>query len=495
MTTDYDYDAASRLDELVQNLAGTSDDRTLSFSHNPAGQITSRTDSNTGYAWTDFVNFDETTSYSGLNQMLSVTAQSTAPLYDGRGNMTRDHQGQTYEYDHYNRLSGVGTSIDLAYDPAGRLQETSGTGITFREMQYDGLDLIAEYDGSGTLTARYVHGPGADEPLVQYAGTSVSTRQWLLADERGSIVAVTDWSGAAIQINSYDEYGAPASGNAGRFGYTGQVWLPETGLYHYKNRAYHPELGRFMQTDPIGVSGGMNLYAYVGGDPVNFVDPLGLDPNDCDDGGAEHEDWTGQCRSLTQVGNTLICDRLILIPSAPSFSRGGLNGVHFDSGPGASSYSACGTAHQSNVEGIGGNLDPAVSRLIVQANVVSTPVGPGVIPWDSMGFAGVIGEALDLLIDQVIGSATSDGVLLVELFEYQRLPPQDFPSGLDSIRHAFHPYVLTSSTSIPVNRFSMSTPRHIEVGGADLVRMRFNPGVRGNINVIMTSNTVGRTGC
>ena len=49
---------------------------------------------------------------------------------------------------------GVGTSIDLAYDPAGRLQETSGTGITFREMQYDGLDLIAEYNGSGTLTAR-----------------------------------------------------------------------------------------------------------------------------------------------------------------------------------------------------------------------------------------------------------------------------------------------------------------------------------------------------
>ena len=298
MTTDYDYDAASRLDELVQNLAGTSDDRTLTFSHNPAGQIVSRTDSNTGYAWTDFVNFDEATSYNGLNQLLSVTSQSTAPLYDGRGNMTRDHQGQTYEYDHYNRLSGVGTSIDLAYDPAGRLQETSGTGITFREMQYDGLDLIAEYDSTGTLTARYVHGPGADEPLVQYAGTSVSTRQWLLADERGSIVAVTDWSGAAIQINSYDEYGAPAPGNAGRFGYTGQVWLPETGLYHDKNRAYHPELGRFMQTDPIGVSGGMNLYAYVGGDPVNYTDPLGL--LRCLTGNTE----TGMYEQPCKTGNT-----------------------------------------------------------------------------------------------------------------------------------------------------------------------------------------------
>lgn len=291
----YGYDALSRLSQLVENIGGTANDLTVDFTYTPASQIATAVRTNDIYAWPGYFNADRSSTINGLNQPTVTTSVGFAPVnftYDGNGNLSQSGS-TTYIYDSENRLlTANGTSCptcsgtaSFAYDPAGRLFQTVGSATT--RLAYDGGNIIAEYDGSNALLRRYVHGPGADEPLVWYEGTGTATRKFFHSDERGSVIAVTDNSGNATVTNSYDEYGIPADTNSGRFQYTGQAWLPEIGMYYYKARIYSPTLGRFLQTDPIGYSAGMNMYAYVGGDPVNLRDPSGLcyvdlDEKECD---------------------------------------------------------------------------------------------------------------------------------------------------------------------------------------------------------------------
>ncbi len=130
-------------------------------------------------------------------------------------------------------------------------------------------------DNNGTLT-KYQNGLGIDNKL------KVSTNgaaKYFLADHLGSTSGLADASGNLTEQTSYDSFGNATTNLSTRYQFTGREFDNFTGLHYYRARWYDGNLGRFISEDPIGFSGGdVNLYGYVGNNPQNWIDPIGLNP-------------------------------------------------------------------------------------------------------------------------------------------------------------------------------------------------------------------------
>lgn len=204
-----------------------------------------------------------------------------SPSYDGNGNLTFDGTF-TFGYDAENRLtsaSGAGNTVSNAYDAQGRRKTKTVNGATTVFVTDAGNREVLEYDGSsGAIQRWFAYGLGPNDVLNQ-TNVVAGTRAALIPDIQGSVIASLDSSSGTFSKSGYLPYGKSASA-PGTFGYTAQrIDLETNGLYYYRARHYSPAWGRFLQVDPIGYGGGVNLYAYVHNDPLNLTDPNGSCPS------------------------------------------------------------------------------------------------------------------------------------------------------------------------------------------------------------------------
>ena len=283
----YTYDAADQVTNVLYDA--TTPDGTPGMGTNRVGYAIDAAGNWTGRVQVyPTLGLTNTTTYivSPLNQYTNVNGAKQ--WYDAKGNYYSDGTN-SYYYDYRNRMyqsyfPGTGITYSNVYDVVGRWVGRKRSAV-WNRYYYAGWQLIEERNNAGAMQAKYVYGAGLDEPVRMYRS---STYYYYLSDGLGNVTEVLDASGNIVEKYTYDIYGAPtirssagtvlsATAIGNRWLFTGRDWDAEQQAYNYRYRWYSPSLGRFLQTDPIGVAGGLNLYAYVENKPVNGGDPLGLE--------------------------------------------------------------------------------------------------------------------------------------------------------------------------------------------------------------------------
>lgn len=206
---------------------------------------------------------------------MTVEAGAIIPLvsYDLNGNQTADG-ARIYDWDAANRLVKItqGANVrEFAYNGFGQRMSEKVNGTLTRRWLWDGAEMLAELDASNAVTKRFF------AQGEQIAGASY----YYTRDHLGSIREVTDSTNTLRARYDYDPWGRRSANLVttnpveSDFGYTGHYYDAATGmrvtLYRWLDGA------RWLNRDPIGEDGGMNLYGYVLNNPIIGIDPLGLD--------------------------------------------------------------------------------------------------------------------------------------------------------------------------------------------------------------------------
>lgn len=245
------------------------------YGYDPVNNLTSQVDSLNGNALT-------TGLFKAGNR--DTLWGSTSYTYDADGN--RLSAGSTsYAWNAIGQLIQVtsgSSTVQYGYNALGDLVQRKTNGAVDRYFIWDNGQLLLLLDNLGNRIAEYAYLPSG-EPLSYMTGGAT---YYYNTDLRGNVVGVNDGVNVNQQIN-YGPWGNVENLNgwsldSTRLGWKGNMWEGGiTQLYYVHNRWYDPSSRSFISEDPIGLAGGINTYAYGANDPVNSIDPDGLNPYVC----------------------------------------------------------------------------------------------------------------------------------------------------------------------------------------------------------------------
>ncbi|MEO7744402.1 MAG: RHS repeat-associated core domain-containing protein [Usitatibacter sp.] len=266
----FGYDSLNRL--ISANLAAG---QTQSFAYDSNSNRTNATVNGASTTYTYPSTSHKLTSLSG--------ATTRSFTYDNAGSVTNS-QSITYVYDGRGRMKSAGATTYLVNGLGQRVKKSTASVDTYFAYDEAGR-LIGEYDSTGAAIQETVWLGDLPVAVIRPNTPPAFTVYYVWADHLGSPRQITDTSNVSRwEWNHNDPFGNNAPNEnpagAGAFAFSlrfpGQYYDAETGKHYNYFRDYDPAIGRYIESDPIGLKGGINTYGYVDGRPLLLSDPRGL---------------------------------------------------------------------------------------------------------------------------------------------------------------------------------------------------------------------------